>query len=237
MAELLWDQDNQKLYETGVKKCAFYPALVNDASGKSYGKGVVWNGITAITESPDGAEPTDLYADDQKYVTLRSAETLNATIEAYTYPDAFALCDGTAEIANGVTIGQQTRKAFGLSYRTTVGNDKTNELGYKLHMIYGCTVTPSERAYQTINDSPEAITFSWEMTTTPVSTALKDAEGNDLKSTAIVTIDSTKLTQDWEKEALKELESILYDDTTGYLPLPDEIAKIFKDKKEAALAG
>ena len=218
MSKLVWDQTGERYYETGVKMGVLYP---QSASG-TYPKGVVWNGLTAVTESPSGAEATPLYADDVKYLNLYSAEEFGATIEAYTYPDEFAECDGSAELTTGVTIGQQNRKAFGLCYRTTIGNDTDgNDHGYKLHIIYGAMASPSEKAYATINDSPEAITFSWEITTTPVSVS-------GFKPTASVTIDSTKV----DGAKLKQLEAILYGDngsgSTGEarLPLPDEIVTI-----------
>lgn len=211
MAKLTWDETSKRLYETGVRQGVLYP---QDNSG-AYPKGVAWNGLTAITESPSGAEETALWADDIKYLSLRSAEEFGATIEAYTYPDEFAICDGSAELVTGVIVGQQPRKPFGLCYRTVLGNDtELDAHGYKLHLIYGATASPSERAYQTVNDSPEAITFSWEMTTVPV--AVKDA-----RPTACVTIDSTKV----DSEKLKALEKVLYGDETteARLPLPDEI--------------
>ena len=218
MSKLVWDQTGERYYETGVKMGVLYP---QSASG-TYPKGVVWNGLTAVTESPSGAEATPLYADDVKYLNLYSAEEFGATIEAYTYPDEFAECDGSAEIATGVTIGQQNRKAFGLCYRTTIGNDTDgNDHGYKLHIIYGAMASPSEKAYATINDSPEAITFSWEITTTPVSVS-------GFKPTASVTIDSTKV----DGTKLKQLEAILYGDNgsssagEARLPLPDEIVAL-----------
>ena len=218
MSKLVWDQTGERYYETGVKMGVLYP---QSASG-TYPKGVVWNGLTAVTESPSGAEATPLYADDVKYLNLYSAEEFGATIEAYTYPDEFAECDGSAEIATGVTIGQQNRKAFGLCYRTTIGNDTDgNDHGYKLHIIYGAMASPSEKAYATINDSPEAITFSWEITTTPVSVS-------GFKPTASVTIDSTKV----DGAKLKQLEAILYGDNgsssagDARLPLPDEIVTL-----------
>lgn len=218
MSKLVWDQTGERYYETGVKMGVLYP---QSASG-TYPKGVAWNGLTAVTESPSGAEATPLYADDTKYLNLYSAEEFGATIEAYTYPDEFAECDGSAEIAAGVTIGQQNRKAFGLCYRTTIGNDTDgNDHGYKIHIIYGAMASPSEKAYATINDSPEAITFSWEVTTTPVSVS-------GFKPTASVTIDSTKV----EEAKLKQLEAVLYGDngssSTGdaRLPLPDEIVTL-----------
>ena len=218
MSKLVWDQTGERYYETGVKMGVLYP----QSNSGTYPKGVVWNGLTAITESPSGAEATPLYADDVKYLNLYSAEEFGATIEAYTYPDEFAECDGSAELATGVTIGQQNRKAFGLCYRTTIGNDTDgNDHGYKIHIIYGAMASPSEKAYATINDSPEAITFSWEVTTTPVSVS-------GFKPTASVTIDSTKVDQ----AKLKQLEAILYGDNgssstaEARLPLPDEIVTI-----------
>lgn len=217
MAKLVWDQSGQRFYETGVKMGVLY---VQDSSG-AYPKGVAWNGLTAVNETPSGAEATPLYADDIKYLNLRSAEDFGATIEAYTYPEEFEACDGSAELAPGVKIGQQARNAFGLCYRTVVGNDIAgNDFGYKLHIIYGATAAPSEKAYATINDSPEAITFSWEVNCTPV-----EVEG--FKPTASLVIDSTKV----DAEKLAALEAKLYGDesTEAMLPLPAEIAAIFKE--------
>lgn len=214
MAKIVWDQTSEHLYETGVDHGVFYSV---DSSG-AYVNGVAWNGLTGVTESPSGAEATALYADNIKYLNMTSAEEFAATVEAYTYPDEFAICDGSAEIATGVMIGQQNRKTFGLCYRTTIGNDVDgNDYGYKLHLIYGATASPSERAYATINDSPEAITFSWELNTTPVSVT-------GYKSTASLTIDSTKVAAD----KLAALEDILYgsDENEARMPLPDEIATL-----------
>lgn len=214
MSKLVWDQTSERLYETGVKYGVLY---VQD--GAAYPKGVAWNGLTAVTESPSGAEATALYADDIKYLNLMSAEEFGATIEAYTYPDEFMVCDGSASLAEGVYIGQQARKAFGMCYRTAVGNDvEGSDYGYKLHLLYGCMASPSEKPYSTINDSPEAITFSWEVKTTPVNVT-----GH--KPTACLTIDSTKV----DAEKLAELEKMLYGDaeTEAKLPLPDEVAAIF----------
>ena len=210
MSKLTWDASGERLYETGVKQGVLYVMESN-----VYGNGVAWNGLTAITESPSGAESTPLYADDIKYLDLRSTEEFGATIEAYTYPDEFAACDGSASIADGVSIGQQARKMFGLCYRTTVGNDTDGtDHGYKLHLIYGATASPSEKAYETINDSPEAITFSWEITTTPVSVT-------GFKPTASITIDSTKA----DPTCLSALEAKLYggENSEPTLPLPDEV--------------
>lgn len=214
---LVWDQTGEKFYETGVKNGVLY---VQHTDG-TYPKGVAWNGLTAVTESPSGAEKTPLYADDTKYLNLMSAEEFGATIEAYTYPDEFAQCDGSAEIAEGVTIGQQARKTFGMAYKTTLGNDvSNNDYGYKLHIIYGALASPSEKGYSTINDSPEAITFSWEVTTTPVNVTGK-------KPTASLVIDSTKA----NPEKLAALEKILFGSTeaNARLPLPDEIATLMKN--------
>lgn len=215
MAKIVWDESGKRFYETGVKNGVLY---VQDESG-NYPKGVAWNGLTAVTESPSGAEATELYADDMKYLEIRSAETFGATIEAYTYPEEFEVCDGSAAIAKGVNAGQQDRKPFGLCYRTVVGNDvQGNALGYKLHLIYGAVASPSEKAYSTINDSPEAITFSWEVTTTPVNL-------DGFKPTACITIDSTKV----EPSKLAELEKKLFGDTSteAQLPLPNEIKQMF----------
>lgn len=220
--KLVWDKTGERLYETGVSQGVLYP----QAAGGTYPTGVAWNGLTAVTESPSGAEATAIYADNIKYLSLMSAEEFGATIEAYTYPDEFAECDGSANIATGVSIGQQNRKTFGMSYKTVLGNDVDGENhGYKLHIIYGAMASPSEKGYATINDSPEAITFSWEVTTTPVSVT-------GFKPTASLTIDSTKA----DPTKLAALEGILYgkDGTGGLedtgvdprLPLPDEIAEL-----------
>lgn len=217
MAKIVWDQSGQRLYETGVKMGVLY---VQDSSG-AYPKGVAWNGLTAVNETPSGAEATPLYADDIKYLNLRSAEDFGATIEAYMYPEEFEQCDGSAELAPGVKIGQQARNAFGLCYRTVLGNDIAgNDYGYKLHIIYGATAAPSEKSYATINDSPEAITFSWEVNCTPV-----EVEG--FKPTASLVIDSTKV----NAEKLAALEAKLYggESSEAMLPLPAEIAAIFKE--------
>lgn len=197
MAKIKWDAAGERLYETGTKNGVLYPRTEQGG----YGTGVPWNGLTAVTESPSGAEETALYADDQKYLSLYSAEEFGATIEAYTYPDEWAECDGSKEIAPGVMAGQQARKGFGLCYRTVLGNDEKGEsYGYKLHLLYGGMASPSEKSYATINDSPDAVTFSWEVTTTPVEIA----EG--LKNSALITIDSTKA----DPVKLAALEEILY---------------------------
>lgn len=213
---LTWDDAGKRLYETGVKQGVFYPQDDNGA----YPKGVAWNGLTAVTESPEGAEPTPLYADDIKYLNLLSTEEFKATVEAYTYPDEFAECDGSGSLVEGVTIGQQDRKTFGLSYRTSLGNDvKGNEYGYKLHIVYGCLAAPSEKAYATVNDSPEAITFSWEVSTTPVNVT-------GFKPTASLTLNSVKL----GATKMKAIEDVLYGSSTAEarLPLPDEIKSIIE---------
>lgn len=216
MARLEWDKTGERVYESGVDHGVLY---VMDGTG-AYGTGVVWNGLTAVTESPSGAEPNPQYADNIKYLNLISAEEFGATIEAFTYPKEFEQCDGTASLAPGITIGQQDRRTFGFSYRTKVGNDVGGQdAGYKLHLVYGALAAPSERAYSTINDSPEAITFSWEVTTTPVAVA-----GH--KPTAILTINSTLV----DPADLTALEDLLYGPTTGTgtpkLPLPAEVMAI-----------
>ena len=214
MPKITWDKTGERLYETGVNKGVLYP----QAAGGTYPQGVAWNGLTAVTESPSGAEATPLYADNIKYLNLMSAEEFGATIEAYTYPDEFAACNGEAALVDGVTIGQQVRKAFGMSYQTRVGNDiDSTEHGYKIHLIYGALAAPSEKAYATINDSPEAITFSWEVTTTPV-------EVTGFKPTATLVIDSTKV----EEDKMAAIEAILYgsESEEARLPLPDEVLSI-----------
>ena len=214
MPKLTWDNTGERIFETGVKQGVLYPI---QSDGK-YSKGVAWNGLTAVTESPSGAEATALYADDIKYLNLLSNEEFGATIEAYTYPDEFAECDGSAELATGVMIGQQKRKIFGLCYRTTIGNDvEGNDYGYKLHLVYGCLAAPSEKGYSTINDNPDAITFSWEVSTTPVNVA-------GFKPTSQITIDSTKA----DPTKLAALEAVLYggEAAEAKLPLPDEVATL-----------
>lgn len=221
MPRLKWDETGEKLYETGTKNGVLY---LQNAAGE-YPVGVAWNGLTGVTESPEGAEATDIYADDIKYLVLRSAENFKATIEAYTYPDEFAECDGSAQLMAGVSVGQQPRKTFGFCYKTVVGNDtQLDSYGYKIHIIYGASVSPSEKAYQTINDSPEAITFSWELNTVPVPVS-------NNKPTASLVIDSTKFTTQEQKNKLAALEDILYgkdpegqsEGLVASLPLPDAI--------------
>ena len=214
MSKIVWDAIGEHTFETGVRNGVLY---LKDTNG-AYNTGVAWNGLTSVSESPEGAEATDLYADDIKYLSLMSAENFKATIEAYTYPVEFEECDGSATIANGVVIGQQSRKPFGLCYRTSIGNDTDgNEHGYKLHIVYGCQASPSEKQYSTINDSPDAVTFSWEVSTTPVNV-------NGKKPTATLIIDSTKA----DKAKLTALEAILYgsEEKEPRLPLPDEIATL-----------
>ena len=228
MPKIKWDQTGERLYETGVSKGVLYPYANN-----GYGDGVAWNGLTNVSESPEGAEATPLYADNIKYLNLMSTEEFKATVEAYTYPDEFAQCNGEANIVEGVVAGQQKRKMFGMSYQTKVGNADDPEAGYKIHLIYGAKAAPSEKAYATVNDSPEAITFSWELTTTPV-------EVPGLKPTASIVIDSTKV----DPDKLKVLEEMLYgrdaveanaqagteavEAIEPKLPTPEEIVKIFK---------
>lgn len=217
MSKLVWDATGERLYETGVSKGVIYP----QATGGTYPKGAAWNGLTAVTESPSGAEPTPLYADNIKYLTLMSAEEFGFTIEAYTYPDEFAECNGEGELATGVKIGQQKRKSFGLSYQTLLGNDVDGDAhGYKLHLVYGALAAPSEMERATVNDSPEATTMSWECSTTPVSVA-------GFRPTSHIVIDSTAV----NKDKLNALEAMLYgsESEEAKLPLPDEVAELMKD--------
>lgn len=220
MAALVWDKTAERFYETGVDHGVLY---VQKANG-TYDNGVVWNGLTAVTEKPDGAEPNDLYADNIKYASLRSAETFGATIEAYMYPEEFAQCDGSAAIATGVYIGQQKRKPFGFCYRTLIGNDTASDEddGYMLHLIYNATASPSEKNHETVNDSPDAITMSWDLDTTPVAFE----EHPTYKPTATITINSTKC----DATKLKTLEDTLYGTANAEptLPSPDEVIEIFK---------
>ena len=220
--KLKWDQTGERIYETGVSNGVLY---VQKANG-SYDNGVAWNGLSTVTESPSGAESNAIYADNIKYLALTSAEEFGATVEAYTYPDEFAECDGSAEVADGLMIGQQDRKAFGMAYKTIVGNDtEKNAHGYKLHMIYGATAAPSEKGYSTVNDSPEPITLSWELSTTPV-------EVTGYKPTATLVIDSTKA----NSEKLKALEDILFgsDETEARLPMPNEVISLMKEDVQVA---
>jgi hypothetical protein len=216
MAKLVWDETGKHFYETGTDRAVLFPQTGSDGA---YGAGVAWSGLTGVTESPSGADETALYADNQKYLSLRSAEEFGGTITAYQYPDEWEQCDGSAELTPGVVLGQQTRTPFGLCYRTLLGNDaKRNDYGYKLHFIYNATVSPSERAYQTVNDSPEAIEFSWEFDTTPINV-------DGFKSVSCITVDSTKVSAD----ALKKLEDMVYGtaDAEPQLPLPADFKTIF----------
>lgn len=225
MPKLVWDATSERLYETGVD----HGVLFTQKADGTYNNGVAWNGLTAVTESPSGADSNPLYADNIKYLDLRSAEEFGATIEAYTYPDEFGVCDGSATIAEGVYIGQQKRRPFGFTYRTIVGNDtELDDHGYKIHIIYNMTVSPSEKNYQTVNDSPEAINFSWEGTTTPIPVA-------GYKPTSSVTIDSTKV----DADKLKALEDILYgsESADSRLPLPDEVVSILTGNGENGAEG
>lgn len=225
MELLTWDDATKRLFEVGVSKGVLYPWDKTANAGKGgYGVGVAWNGLSGVSETPSGAEASPVYADNIKYLNLFSNEEFGATIEAYTYPDEFAACDGSAEVADGVMAGQQTRSMFGFSFQSLVGNDTDDtEHGYKIHLIYGCKASPSERAFTTVNDSPEAMTFSWEVSTTPVKV-------NGFKPTSILTIDSTKVPAD----KLKDLEAILYGTAAegstqaipARLPLPDEVISI-----------
>lgn len=226
--KLVWDQTGERLYETGVSQGVLYPIQ----TGGVYTTGVAWNGLSSITESPSGAEASAIYADNIKYLSLMSTEELGGTIEAYMAPDEFAECDGSKELAPGVYAGQQNRKKFGLAYKTLLGNDvDSNDYGYKLHLIYGCLASPSEKGYSSVNDSPEAISLSWEFTTTPVEITTQ-IDGKTLKPTSLLTFDSTKV----NAEKLAALEEILFgkDPTTSggddgvepRLPLPDEVIKI-----------
>lgn len=217
MAKIVWDKTGEKTYETGVDRGVLYPMV-----GGAYPKGVPWNGLTAVNESPSGAENTPLYADNIKYLNLQSAEELGYSIEAYTYPKEFEACDGSKEVTPGVTIGQQARQAFGFSYRTIFGNDtEGTKHGYKLHLIYNSLAQPSEKAYATVNDSPEAITFSWECSTTP-----SEVEIEDCKPTASLIIDSTKVGVD----QLAALEAVLYgtEEEDPKLPSPTEVINMLK---------
>lgn len=215
MAVLTWDETGERLYETGVKKAVLYLLDANN----EYSQGIAWNGVSSVQESPSGAEPSDIYADDLKYLSLYSAEELGATLEAYMSPEEFDQCDGMAEAADGLTLSQQSRKTFGLSYVTTIGNDVDgNDYGYKIHLLYGCKASPSERQFSTINDSPEAISFSWSLTTTK-----QDVPG--YKPTSLLTIDSTKFKTVQQKARLKALEDKLWGtaNSDAYLPLPAEV--------------
>lgn len=226
MAKLTWDDTGKRFYESGNDHGVLYVSATtgegSEAVTDPYGKGVAWNGLTGVTESPSGADTTDMWADNIKYASLRAAEDFGMTIESYTYPIEFEECDGSAALAEGVTIGQQTRKPFGFSFRSNKGNDLNQDAGYILHLVYGCTASPSEKAYTTINDSPDAITFSWEVDTTPVPVTI---DGKEYKPTSCLKIDSTQC----DKTKLAALEEILYGSATkgARLPLPAEVAELF----------
>lgn len=225
MAKLEWDKTGAHYFENGVDHGVLYPQTDGGSSGSVvYGNGVAWNGLTSVTQSPEGAEPSAVYADNIKYLSLLSVEEFNATIEAYTYPDEFAACDGSASLGEGVTIDQQARKTFCLSYRTKIGNDVNSDLGYKIHIIYGCLAAPSERAYETVNDSPEAMTLSWEISTTPVVVT-------GFKPTSHLVIDSTKV----KPAALKAIEDALYgkESEEAKVLMPDEVAALIKNNAGA----
>lgn len=214
MAKIIWDNTGERLYETGVDRGVLYP--IQDDS--TYSKGVAWNGLTSVSENPSGAEASPIFADNIKYLNLVSAEEFGLTVEAYTYPEEFAACNGETPAVKGVYLGQQTRRVFGMAYRTMLGNDLLGtEYGYKLHLVYGCQAAPSEKGYTTINDSPEAMTLSWEINTTPVNV-------NGFKPTACITIDSTKV----NKDKLAALEDILYgsESEEARLPMPDEVVAL-----------
>lgn len=223
MPRLKWDQTGEKTYETGVDRCVLYPQ-----KNGQYMNGVAWNGVTSISETPSGGEDNPLYADNIKYLNLKSAEDFGATIECYTYPDEWADCNGEADLLPGVTLSQQRRNTFGLSYRTMYGNDTDGtDHGYKIHLIYGCSASPSERAYETINESPSAIAFSYEIATTPVTVSATDEDGRGFKPTSLVVIDSTRISV----EKMKALEDVLYgtegaEGTVARLPFPDELVEI-----------
>ena len=215
MSKIVWDATGERKFEMGVSHGVLY--VIKDTGettpeNSSYKAGIAWNGLTGFTNSPEGAEPTDLWADNIKYATLRSAETFGGTIEAYTYPEAFGACDGSASPVTGVRVGQQKRKVFAFCYRTEMGNDVSNEDGYLLHIIYNCTASPTERSYETFNDSPDAITFSWEIKSNPVN-----VEGYDVKPTSEIIIDSTKLSS----AKMTEIENKLYGTTTTDPTLPE----------------
>lgn len=232
MAVLTWDAEGNRLYETGTSQGVLYKF---DTTNNTYGTGVAWNGLTAVTESPSGADETAMYADDIKYLSLRGIEEFGATIEAYTYPEEFAECDGSATLTDGVYAGQQTRVKFGFSFKSVVGNDNAgNDYGYKLHIIYGATASPSERSYATVNDSPEAITFSWEVTTNPV----KFTHNGKTLSTSCITIDSTKLAEA-KRANLAKLEEFLYGRNADqaqsiealdpHLPTPEQVISLIEN--------
>ena len=219
MARLVWDATGERFYEMGVSNGVLFTPKTTGGTVDPYGTASAWNGLINVSESPEGGDANDLYADDIKYASIRAAEKLNGSIEAYTYPDEFAVCDGSAEVLDGVMIGQQSRAKFGFSYVTKIGNDVNSEVGYKIHLIYGCSASPSERSYDTINDSPDAITFSWDFDTTPVSV------GEGYKPTASIVIDSTKV----DSTKLEAFKDTLYGTANSepHFPLPDEVIDAF----------
>lgn len=214
---IVWDQTGERYFETGVKNGVLYPY---NSQLKKYSNGVAWNGLITVSESPSGAEPTALWADDIKYLNLMSTEEFGASVEAYTYPEEFAACNGEAELSNGISIGQQKRSMFGMAYRTKIGNDLDADLGYKIHLIYNAMAAPSEKSYGSVNDSPEAVTFSWELSTTPVAV-------DGFKPTATLVIDSTKTTA----AKMAELEDLLFgsENKEPKLLLPNEVIAIIND--------
>lgn len=222
MAAIVWDATGERIFETGVDRGVLYP--IDSATG-TYPAGVAWNGLTGVTESPSGAESNPQYADNIKYLDLLSLEEFGLTIEAFTYPDEFAECDGSVEAQPGVRLGQQARKTFGLSFRTRVGNDVDgDQLGYKIHLVYGCKAQPSERAFATVNDSPEALNMSWTVTTTPVNVS------DTIRPTSLIVVDSTKV----DAGLLAAFEAVLYGTngtpgTTARLPLPAEVITLLTD--------
>lgn len=229
MAELKWDQDGARLYETGVRKVVLY---VDGSTGTKYGKGVAWNGVTNIDENPTGAEATPLFANDSKYLNLTSVEEYEGTITAYTYPDEFAECDGSKSVLAGMTIGQQPRKEFGYCYRTAIGNDVDGvEHGYKLHLVYGALAAPSSKSHASINNDPEATEMSWDITTTPVPVKIN---GVTYRPTSVIEIDSTKLDEE-TKTHLAKLEEVLYGSSSkeARLPLPEEVYNILSTGNES----
>lgn len=223
MSKLAWDEVGERFYETGTDKGVLYPQV-----GATYPKGYAWNGLTGVTEQPSGAEVTSLYADNAKYLNMISAEELGITIEAYMSPEEFDECDGSATLVDGVTAGQQSRKSFGFCFRTKIGNDSDgDDFGYKLHLVYGCMAQPSEKAYKTVNNSPEAMTLSWTVKTTPVPVII---DGKEFKPSALIIIDSTKFVSSEAKAKLAALEEKLYgtEEAEAYLPLPAEVYSTLK---------
>lgn len=236
MSKIEWDATGERLYEGGVEKGVLYPVSIDEKGKATYPKGVAWNGLTAVNENPSGGEPTSLFADNIKYAEITSTEQFGATVEAYMYPDEFGNCDGSNEIARGVSVGQQRRRMFGLSYVTKIGNDVDEfDFGYKIHLVYGAKVTPAERNHGTINESADAETMSWTMSTTPVNVPGTDIKGNPLKPTSHIVFNSTKM----DADKLKQLEEILYgtDDSEARLPLPEEIVDLLGNETAEPVMG